>query len=245
MTSDGAACAFVGLPHSAYSYWIPVLSYEWILCVMVVKRLIVSFMAQRVLNHKGMTLVDIMIRDSLLTFVTWANYQFQFGMINLFIVIHMTDWQRLTWYLWLLGWRKQWVAQNSRYGLSPGTHLNFIAKIPCCCIYLQHWALRRARRSNAVQHPADRKWEGGQHNCSDFYLEIFHLVQTDECHKYCAILSDVRPWEIVITYKQNCCLIHSSVTHNVAQGASTERYVLFFDSFLSHYLEEHVVLGAD
>jgi hypothetical protein len=76
---DGSACRLtLLLPRGIYRYWIPMLSYESLLCVLVLLQGFQRFRSDRSIFRSGKRLVSNLIRDSVIYFLVCVFYPFSF-----------------------------------------------------------------------------------------------------------------------------------------------------------------------
>ncbi|KAF8891477.1 hypothetical protein CPB84DRAFT_1784218 [Gymnopilus junonius] len=64
----GAFCVPFGISSHFYTYWIPMLAFETLLCVLAVVKGFQTFKSNGSLFHRGQQLVGILVRDSLMYF---------------------------------------------------------------------------------------------------------------------------------------------------------------------------------
>jgi len=71
----GKFCVPQGVPTHFYAFWIPMLSFETLLCILAVVRAVQMYQPSRSLFHSGRQLVAVLVRDSLMYFlVIFATY---------------------------------------------------------------------------------------------------------------------------------------------------------------------------
>jgi hypothetical protein len=75
---DGSSCSTQYLPRGIYRYWIPMLSYESLLCVLVLLQGFQRFRSDRSIFRSGKRLVSNLIRDSVIYFLVCVFYLFSF-----------------------------------------------------------------------------------------------------------------------------------------------------------------------
>ena len=75
---EGRFCLSLSLPRGVYRYWIPMLSFECLLCVLALFQGIQRFRSDGSMFHSSKRLVSILIRDSVLYFLVCVFYPFFF-----------------------------------------------------------------------------------------------------------------------------------------------------------------------